>query len=135
LGFLTSLVTLGSFLVILWSLSGSTDIPLGEWGVVHISGYLVWAALLYSGVGTWLRVRVGRPLVQLNFAGQQFEGDFRFSLARLREKAESIASYGGEPVELDVFQERFQNIFLDEATSALDEPSEARLYRLLRSGS
>jgi vitamin B12/bleomycin/antimicrobial peptide transport system ATP-binding/permease protein len=113
LGFLTSLVTLGSFLVILWSLSGSTDIPLGEWGVVHISGYLVWAALLYAGVGTWLTVRVGRPLVQLNFAGQQFEGDFRFSLARLRENAESIASYGGEPVELDVFQERFQNILLN----------------------
>jgi putative ATP-binding cassette transporter len=49
--------------------------------------------------------------VQLNFAGQRFEGDFRFSLARLRENAESVASYGGEPVELGVFQERFRNIF------------------------
>jgi vitamin B12/bleomycin/antimicrobial peptide transport system ATP-binding/permease protein len=49
--------------------------------------------------------------VQLNFAGQQFEGDFRFSLARLRENAESVASYGGEPVELGVFQKRFRNIF------------------------
>jgi putative ATP-binding cassette transporter len=110
-GFLTSLVTLGSFLVILWGLSGPADIPLGEWGVVHIPGYLVWAALLYAGVGTWLTVRVGRPLVRLNFAGQRFEGDFRFSLARLRENAESVASYGGESVELGVFQERFRNIF------------------------
>jgi vitamin B12/bleomycin/antimicrobial peptide transport system ATP-binding/permease protein len=110
-GFLTSLVTLGSFLVILWGLSGPADIPLGEWGVVHIPGYLVWAALLYAGIGTWLTVRVGRPLVQLNFAGQRFEGDFRFSLARLRENAESVASYRGEPVELGVFQERFRNIF------------------------
>jgi vitamin B12/bleomycin/antimicrobial peptide transport system ATP-binding/permease protein len=111
LGLLTSLVTLGSFLVILWGLSGPADIPLGNWGVVHIPGYLVWAALLYAGIGTWLTIRIGRPLVQLNFAGQRFEGDFRFSLARLRENAESVASYGGEPVELGVFQERFRNIF------------------------
>jgi vitamin B12/bleomycin/antimicrobial peptide transport system ATP-binding/permease protein len=111
LGLLTSLVTLGSFLVILWGLSGSADIPLGDWGVVHIPGYLVWAALLYAGIGTWLTTKIGRPLVQLNFAGQRFEGDFRFSLARLRENAESVASYGGEPVELGVFQERFRNIF------------------------
>jgi putative ATP-binding cassette transporter len=111
LGILTSLVTLGSFLVILWGLSGPADVPLGVWGVVHIPGYLVWAALLYAGVGTWLTVRVGRPLVKLNFAGQRFESDFRFSLARLRENAESVASYGGEPVELGVFQERFRNIF------------------------
>ena len=110
-GLLTSLVTLGSFLVILWGLSGPADIPLGEWGVVHIPGYLVWAALLYAGIGTCLTIKIGRPLVQLNFAGQRFEGDFRFSLARLRENAESVASYGGEPVELSVFQERFRNIF------------------------
>jgi putative ATP-binding cassette transporter len=111
LGLLTSLVSLGSFLVILWGLSGPADIPLGEWGMVHIPGYLVWAALLYAGVGTWLTVRIGRPLVPLNFAAQRFEGDFRFSLARLRENAEGVASYGGEPVELGVFQERFRNVF------------------------
>ena len=111
LGLLTSLVTLGSFLVVLWGLSGPADIPLGPLGVVHIPGYLVWAALLYAAIGTWLTVKVGRPLVPLNFAAQQFEGDFRFSLARLRENAESVASYGGEPVELGVFQERFGNIF------------------------
>ena len=111
LGLLTSLVTLGSFLAVLWSLSGPGDFCLGNWGVVHLPGYLVWAALLYASVGTWLTVRVGRPLVQLNFAGQQFEGDFRFSLARLRENAESVASYRGELIELGVFQERFRNIF------------------------
>jgi vitamin B12/bleomycin/antimicrobial peptide transport system ATP-binding/permease protein len=111
LGLLTSLATLGSFLVILWGLSGPADIPLGSWGVLHLPGYLVWAALLYAGIGTWLTIKVGRPLVELNFAGQRFEGDFRFSLARLRENAESVASYGGEPVELGVFRQRFQNIF------------------------
>ena len=70
LGLLTSLVTLDSFLAVLWGLSGPADISLGEWGVVHISAYLVWTALFYAGVGTWFTVRVGQPLVQLNFAGQ-----------------------------------------------------------------
>ena len=110
LGLLTSLATLGSFLVILWGLSGPADIPLGKLGAVHIPGYLVWVAILYAGAGTWLTVKVGRPLVQLNLAGQRLEGDFRFSLARLRENAESVASYGGEPVEQGIFQERLQNI-------------------------
>ena len=110
LGLLTSLVTLGSFLVILWGLSGQADIPLGKLGTVHVPGYLVWLALLYAGVGTWLTVKIGRPLVQLNLTGQRLEGDFRFGLARLRENAESVASYGGEPVEQDICQERLQNI-------------------------
>jgi putative ATP-binding cassette transporter len=110
LGLLTSLVALGSFLVILWGLSGPAEIPLGKLGAVHIPGYLVWVALLYASAGTWLTVKVGRSLVPLNLTGQRLEGDFRFGLARLRENAESVASYGGEPVELSIFQERLQNI-------------------------
>ena len=47
-------------------------------------------------VGTWLTVKIGRPLVPLNFAQQRFEADFRFSLVRLRENTESVAFYGGE---------------------------------------
>src|SRR5246127_328170 len=110
LGLLISLVTLGSFLFILWGLSGPADISLGQLGAVHIPGYLVWVALFYAGAGTWFTVKVGRPLVQLNLAGQRLEGDFRFSLARFRENAESVASYGGEPVEAGIFQQRLQNI-------------------------
>jgi putative ATP-binding cassette transporter len=111
LGLLTSVASLGSFLVILWRLSGPAEIPLGKWGIIHIPAYLVWAALLYAGAGTWLTLKIGRPLVSLNFARQRFEADFRFSLVRLRENAESVAVYGGEPVELGVFNERFQSVF------------------------
>ena len=111
LGLLTSVVSLCCFLVILWQLSGSALIPLGKWGTMHIPGYLVWAALLYAGAGTWITVKIGWPLVPLNFARQRFEADFRFSLVRLRENAESIALYGGEPVELRIFHERFQKVF------------------------
>jgi putative ATP-binding cassette transporter len=78
---------------------------------MHIPAYLVWAALLYAGVGTWLTVKIGRPLVPLNVAQQRVEADFRFSLVRFRENAESVALYGGEPVELSIFHERFRSVF------------------------
>jgi vitamin B12/bleomycin/antimicrobial peptide transport system ATP-binding/permease protein len=110
-GLISSVVSLFSFLAILWGLSGAADIPLGALGTVHIAGYLVWAALIYAGIGTWLAVTIGRPLVQLNSARQRFEADFRFSLVHLREHAESVALYGGEPVELSLFDERFSNVF------------------------
>src|SRR5271157_4459774 len=110
-GLISSAASLVSFLVILWGLSGSADIQLGKWGVLHIPAYLVWAALLYAGIGTWLTVKIGRPLVPLNFARQQFEADFRFSLMRFGENAESVALQGGEPAELGVFHERFRSVF------------------------
>jgi putative ATP-binding cassette transporter len=49
--------------------------------------------------------------VPLNVARQRFEANFRFSLVRFRENAESVALYGGEPVELRVFNERFRSVF------------------------
>ena len=110
LGLLSSLVSLISFLIILWGLSGPADLPLGPLGSLHVPGYLVWAALIYAGAGTWFTIKIGRPLVSLNFAQQRFEADFRYSLVRLRENAESIAFYGGEPVELEVFEERFSSV-------------------------
>jgi vitamin B12/bleomycin/antimicrobial peptide transport system ATP-binding/permease protein len=111
LGLLTSVVSLGSFLLILWGLSGPAAIPIGSWGTINIPAYLVWAALIYAGLGTWLTVKIGGPLVSLNFFQQRFEANFRFGLVRLRENAESVAFYGGEPVELQVLHERFKNIF------------------------
>jgi putative ATP-binding cassette transporter len=111
IGLISSVVSLISFLVILWGLSGPADIALGQWGTLHIPAYLVWAALLYAGVGTWLTVKIGRPLVPLNYARQRFEADFRFSLMRFRENAESVALYAGEPVELKLFKERFGSVF------------------------
>jgi putative ATP-binding cassette transporter len=111
LGFLTSVVSLVSFLIILWGLSGPANIPLGRWGVLHVPRYLVWVALLYAGTGTWLTIKIGRPLVPLNFRQQRFEADFRFSLVRLRENAESVALYRGEAMEIGAFQERFRRVF------------------------
>jgi vitamin B12/bleomycin/antimicrobial peptide transport system ATP-binding/permease protein len=111
LGLLTAVVSLASFLVILWGLSGPASIPLGSFGTLYIPAYLVWTAILYAGVGTWLTIKIGWPLVPLSFAQQRFEADFRFSMVRLRQNTESVAFYGGEPVELKVFGERFLSVF------------------------
>ena len=109
-GLLSSSVLLVSFLFILWGLSGPLEIPLGKWGRLSIPAYLVWTALLSAWIATWLTMKIGRPLVHLNFARQHFEADFRFSLAHVRENAESIAVYGGEAAELQIFKNRFRKV-------------------------
>ncbi len=109
LGLLKASVTLISFVVILWNLSGSVTLPLGGYAL-EIPGYMVWVAIAYSFVGTWLTAKIGRPLVGLNFDQQRYEADFRFSLIRLRENSESIAFYGGERQEEAGFQARFKRV-------------------------
>jgi len=106
-GLLNSVVTLFSFLLILWTLSGPLTIPLWGSASVTIPGYLVFCAIIYSIAGTWFAHWVGRPLAGLLFNQQRLEADFRFSLVRLRENAESVAFYSGEDHEYGVFDRRF----------------------------
>jgi putative ATP-binding cassette transporter len=106
---LNSVASLFSFLGILWVLSGSFPIPLGAHSV-KIPGYMVWASLIYSVFGTWLTIRVGNPLVRLNFDQQRYEADFRFSMVRVRENSESIALYGGERQEQTHLMGRFESL-------------------------
>ncbi|MCD8199211.1 MAG: ABC transporter ATP-binding protein/permease [Phascolarctobacterium sp.] len=107
IGILRSMCTLISFVFILYNLSGAISFTfLGrEW---TINGYMFWAALLYSILGTYVTHLVGRKLVQLNFIQQRYEADFRFSMVRLRENAESVAFYKGEGHEQQVFSDRFK---------------------------
>jgi len=102
LGLLSAVVTLVSFIVILWILSGALEL----WGV-SIPGYMVWVALVYAVLGSWLAHVIGRPLIRLDFNQQRFEADFRFSLVRLRENSEGVALYRGEREELVGFRQRF----------------------------
>jgi putative ATP-binding cassette transporter len=110
LGLLSAFVTLASFLSILWTLSGALTIPLGGGASIAIPGYMVFAALIYAVIGTFLTRLIGQPLVRLNFDQQRFEADFRFSMVRLRENAENVAFYGGEARELGTFQTRFARV-------------------------
>lgn len=106
IGILKAVCTLVSFIVILWELSGPLEFNLGSYHI-NIPGYLVWTALLYSIIGTWLTHKVGKKLVSLNFVQQKYEADFRFSMMRLRENSESVAFYDGEDREAGVFKKRF----------------------------
>lgn len=105
-GFLKQLTSLVAFVFILWNLSGSLDIPLGD-TVLSVPGYMVFVTLIYSAAGTWLAHKVGRRLIRLNYDQQRFEADFRFSMIRVRENSESVAFYGGEKPEMQNFKERF----------------------------
>ena len=105
LGLLSSVVSLFSFLAILWSLSGMITV-LG----VDIPGYLVWVAVVYAIVGTWLTHVVGRPLVMLDFLRQRVEANFRFALARLRENVEGVALHRGEAAEGAALKQRFAEV-------------------------
>jgi vitamin B12/bleomycin/antimicrobial peptide transport system ATP-binding/permease protein len=110
--FITTFCTFGSFLGILWSISGDFTFPEG-WtlvGGMTISHYLVWAALVYAILGTWATHIVGRKLAALRFRQQKVEADFRYSLVRFRENAEGIALYGGEADETQNLNERFDAV-------------------------
>jgi vitamin B12/bleomycin/antimicrobial peptide transport system ATP-binding/permease protein len=105
-GLLSSVVTLFSFVIILWGLSAAA--PLHLFGSdFAIPGYLVWGALIYAIFGTALTHWIGSPLVNLDFQQQRYEADFRFSLVRVRENSEQIALLQGERGERQRLSERF----------------------------
>ncbi|UPK34820.1 ABC transporter ATP-binding protein/permease [Bradyrhizobium sp. 186] len=106
LGLLSSVVTLFSFVIILWGLSNAA--PLHLFGAdIMIPGYLCWIALVYAIFGTALTHWIGTPLVNLNFEQQRYEADFRFNLVRVRENSEQIALLKGEGAERGRLLDRF----------------------------
>jgi vitamin B12/bleomycin/antimicrobial peptide transport system ATP-binding/permease protein len=109
LNLLSSVVTLLSFVVILWGLSAAA--PLHLFGRdFDIPGYMVWGALIYAIFGTALTQWIGSPLVQLTFQQQRYEADFRFNLVRARENSEQIALLKGEGAERERLWYRFTNV-------------------------
>lgn len=108
-GLLSSIVTLASFVVILWGLSNAA--PLHLFGRdIAIPGYLVWGALIYAVLGTVLTHLIGWPLVGIDFRQQQYEADFRFNLVRVRENSEQIALLRGDEAERERLLVRFGRV-------------------------
>jgi putative ATP-binding cassette transporter len=108
-GGLRAIVTLVTFVAILWGLSGTLTVSVGG-SSFAVPGYMVWVAVLYAIAGTWLTDWLGRPLVRLNFDRQRYEADFRFSLVRFRENTEGVALYRGESDEFRGFRQRFEDV-------------------------
>ena len=109
-GVLNAVMTLASFLVMLWTLSGTLRVPVA--GIVlAIPGYMVWAAVVYAAAGTIATHLVGRRLIGINFDLQRADADFRFRMIRIRENAESVALYGGEADEQEQLRISFGQIW------------------------
>ena len=109
MGILNAMVTLVSFVGILWNLSGAFAF---SWNGedLAIPGFMVWAALVYCLVGSVVAHGIGRALSRLNFQQQQREADFRHHLIRVREFSESIALDRGETTERQRLGTRFAKV-------------------------
>ncbi|MGD9512281.1 MAG: ABC transporter ATP-binding protein/permease [Geminicoccaceae bacterium] len=109
LGLLSEVMTLVTFTYVLWGLSGS--LTLAWLGGATIPGYMVWVALLYAIAGSWATWAIGKRLVRVNFDLERYNADFRYRMIRIRENAESIALYRGEPDESRRLSGAFQRIY------------------------
>jgi vitamin B12/bleomycin/antimicrobial peptide transport system ATP-binding/permease protein len=103
LDLLSSIVSLVSFVIILWSLSGIIKFSMGSINI-GIHGYLVWAAIIYALIGTYLTYKIGKNLPLYEYLQEKKEANFRFSLMRFRENAENVALYDGVTYEKNVFK-------------------------------
>ncbi|MGX2967738.1 ABC transporter ATP-binding protein/permease [Ursidibacter sp. B-7004-1] len=104
-GVINAIVSTIEFTIILWGLSGilsllGVDIPKG----------VVFFIYIFIIIATIFSVLIGRPLIRLNFLKEKLSGDYRYSLIRLRENAESIAFYSGEQKEQHNLQEKFSAV-------------------------
>jgi putative ATP-binding cassette transporter len=109
LDLVSQVLTLVTFTSVLWGLSGSVTLPV--FGGLVIPGYMMWVAVVYSALGSWLTYKIGRPLVRVNFDLQRYNADFRYRMVRVRENAESIALYHGEADEQRRLAGAFGRIF------------------------
>ena len=109
MGLLNAVVTLASFVGILWALSGGFAFSLGG-SSYNIPGFMVWMAVLYCAVGSLLTHYIGRPQIKLNFEQQRVEADFRHHMVRVREYSESIALDRGEAAEQSQLDLRFSRV-------------------------
>jgi putative ATP-binding cassette transporter len=95
IGLLQSTLLLLSFIGVLWILSDNMVVTIA--GHVFVApGYMVWCALLYSGIASLASWLVGRRLIRLNIERYAREAQFRFDLVRVNEEIEGVTLDGGE---------------------------------------
>ena len=102
LGASTSVVSLVSFTIILWGLSGPLTL-----GGIEIPRAMVFIAYIYVIIATVIAFRIGRPLIRLNFLQERLGAYYRYALVRVRENSENVAFFRGEPVENAGLRGRF----------------------------
>ncbi|MGR6981362.1 ABC transporter ATP-binding protein/permease [Testudinibacter sp. P27/CKL/0425] len=104
-GIINSIVSTIEFTLILWSLSGLLVL----FGVAIPKG-VVFFIYIFILVATALSIWIGYPLIKLNFNKEHFYADYRYSLIRVRDNAESIAFYDGEKQEKRNLSDKFNTV-------------------------
>ena len=102
IGASTSVVSLVSFTIILWGLSGPLTL-----GGIEIPRAMVFIAYIYVIIATVIAFRIGKPLIRLNFLQERLGAYYRYALVRVRENSENVAFFRGEPVENAGLRGRF----------------------------
>lgn len=110
MGLVSSVTTFFAFIFILWQLSSVITLSLGWLGTYHVPGYLVWVGVIYAIIGTYLTIKLGNPLVALNFEQQRREAMFRYAAVDLRMHAENVALYRGEVHQRNILMRLFGNV-------------------------
>lgn len=108
-GLISSLVSMVAYTMILWNLSGPFTGTIASWTFTIPHG-MVFALFVYALLATVFAFKIGKPLIRLNFLSERFNANYRYSLIRVREYAESIAFYGGESVEQHALRDRFDAV-------------------------
>ena len=106
IGLLQSTLLLLSFIGVLWVLSDKMVLAMAGYPFVP-RGYMVWCALIYAGLASFVSWRVGRPLISLNAERRAREADCRFALVRANDEVERVTLCGGEADE----RARLQGVF------------------------
>lgn len=104
-GVISSVTSMISYTLLLWGLAGSMQLLGIE--IPHMMVFLVFGYVIVStAVAFWL----GKPLIKLSFANERLNANYRYSLIRVREYAESIAFYMGEKAEKVVLYQQFNSV-------------------------
>nr|WP_233115552.1 ABC transporter ATP-binding protein/permease [Aggregatibacter actinomycetemcomitans] len=104
-GVINAVTSMISYTILLWGLAG----PMSVLGVKipHMMVFLVFAYVIFTTlIAFWL----GKPLIRLNFANEKLNANYRYSLIRVKEYAESIAFYTGEKVEKSHLYKQFRSV-------------------------
>jgi putative ATP-binding cassette transporter len=104
-GAVESVVSVASFTVILWKLSGRLTL----FGL-EIPKALFWIVIGYVLIASVIAFWIGHPLIRLSFRNEQTNAAFRYALVRLREAAEAVGFYRGEQAEREQLNNRFAAI-------------------------
>ena len=109
LGFLSNLVNLVTFSLIIWEISGTLSFVL--FGVtIDIPGYMLWVSIAYALIASIILEKRGRNMVAVEYEQQLRESDFRFQMMRIRENSAEIAISQGGSSERGMLRKLFMRI-------------------------